>query len=154
MNDDGTAMIADIGIVGQFLVTEKSMIYLAPEVLANLDMRTKEADIYSYGIMLWEMWYGTQAFTELKPLNKTTFDDKIADGYHPIILDTMIILPGVQTIMERCWTHLATKRPRAEECYDKFQNILESRNVIPTSHNLISFNWKILHFCQHEYWIH
>ena len=129
MNEDGTAMIADIGIVGQFLETEKSIIYLAPEVLANLNMRTKEADIYSYGIMLWEMWYGTQAFTELMPLNKTTFQDNIADGHRPINPGKTISLPEVQTIMAYCWKHLATKRFRAEECYSEFQVILKGLNV-------------------------
>ena len=129
MNEDRTAKIADIEIVGQFLETEKSIIYLAPEVLANLEMRTKEADMYSYGIMLWEMWYGAQAFTELMPLNKTTFQDNIADGHRPINPETTISLPGVQTIMDCCWTHLATERLRAQECYDEFQAILESRNV-------------------------
>ncbi len=130
MNEDGTAMIADIGIVGQFLETEKSIIYLAPEVLANLEMRTKEADIYSYGIMLWEMWYGIQAFTELMPLNKTTFQDNIAlYGHRPINPGKTISLPEVQTIMAYCWKHPATERFRAEECYDEFQVILRGLNV-------------------------
>ncbi len=130
MNEDGTAMITDIGMVGQFLETEKSIIYLAPEVLANLNMRTKEADIYSYGIMLWEMWYGIQAFTELMPLNKTTFQDNIAlYGHCPINPGKTISLPEVQAIMECCWTNLATERFRAEECYDKFQVILKGFNV-------------------------
>ena len=129
MSKDGRAMITDIGILGQFKGTEKSIIYLAPEVLANLETRRKEADIYSYGITLWEMWHGTQAFTELMPLNKTTFQEKIAAGHRPIKSDTTIVLPGIQNIMEGCWKSLAFKRHRAKECYDAFQNILESRYV-------------------------
>ena len=124
MSKDGRAMITDIGILGQFKETDKSIIYLAPEVLADLETRRKEADIYSYGITLWEMWHGIQAFTELMPLNKTTFQEKIAAGYRPIKPDTTIVLPGIQNIMEGCWKSLAVKRPRAKECYDAFQDIL------------------------------
>ena len=129
MSKDGRAMITDIGILGQFKKTEKSIIYLAPEVLADLETRRKEADIYSYGITLWEMWHGIQAFTELMPLNKTRFEEKIALGYRPIKFDTTIVLPGIQNIMEGCWHSLAFERPRAKECYDAFQNILESLDV-------------------------
>ena len=130
MSKDGRAMITDIGILGQFKGTEKSIIYLAPEVLANLETRRKEADIYSYGITLWEMWHhGIQAFTELMPLNKTTFQENIAAGYRPVKSDTTIVLPGIQNIMEGCWQSLAFERRRAKECYDAFQNILESLDV-------------------------
>jgi hypothetical protein len=129
MSKDGRAMITDIGILGQFKGTEKSIIYLAPEVLADLETRRKEADIYSYGITLWEMWHGIQAFTELMPLNKTTFQENIAAGYRPVKSDTTIVLPGIQNIMEGCWQSLAFERRRAKECYDAFQNILESLDV-------------------------
>ena len=60
------AKITDIGIVGQYRETEKSIVYLSPEVLRNLNVRSKESDVYSYGIMLWEMWYGVEAFNEMK----------------------------------------------------------------------------------------
>jgi hypothetical protein len=130
MSKDGRAMITDIGILGQFKGTEKSIIYLAPEVLANLETRRKEADIYSYGITLWEMWYGIQAFTELMPLNKTTFQEKIAAGYRPFIPDMTIFLPRIHAIMKGCWQSLAFDRPRAKKCYDAFQDILlKKRNV-------------------------
>ncbi|XP_028400655.1 serine/threonine-protein kinase STY8-like [Dendronephthya gigantea] len=78
--EDGTVLISDVGIVGQFLETEKSITYLAPEVLEDLTNRTKEADMYSYGIVLWEMWYGAQAFTELMPVKRDRFKYKLLVG--------------------------------------------------------------------------
>lgn len=66
-------MTSEIGIVGQYLETEKGILCLAPEILEDLHNRTKEGNIYSFGIMLREMWYGDLAFKELKPLNKVTF---------------------------------------------------------------------------------
>lgn len=45
-------MISDVGIECQFLETEKSITCLAPEVIEDLTNRTKQADIYSNGIVL------------------------------------------------------------------------------------------------------
>ena len=52
--------------MGQYRETEKSIVYLSPEVLRNQNVRSKESDVYNYGIMLWEMWYGVEAFNEIK----------------------------------------------------------------------------------------
>ena len=121
MNEKETAKISDIGIAGQFLETEKSITYLAPEVLEGLTNRTKEADIYSYGIVLWEMWYGTQAFTELTPIKKASFQEKVAGGHRPEIDLTKIIIPAVYTVMEKCWTTEVKERHSAKECYEIFR---------------------------------
>ena len=128
MKEDDTLMIGDTGVVGRFLETEKSIIYLAPEVLADLTNRTKKADIYSYGIMLWEMWYGTHAFTELMPLDKATFQNRVAEGTRPRKNVMEISVPHIETIMESCWRSHASERPAAKECYDAFQDILKNGN--------------------------
>ena len=39
-------------------------VYIAPEVFHSLKYDCKE-DIYSLGIILWEMWYGKQAFADV-----------------------------------------------------------------------------------------
>ncbi|XP_046839718.1 dual serine/threonine and tyrosine protein kinase-like isoform X2 [Xenia sp. Carnegie-2017] len=70
MNENGEPAISDIGISGQFYVTERSMIYLAPEVLKSFDNMKKEADIYSFSILLWEMWHGDKAFESLDQLEQ------------------------------------------------------------------------------------
>ncbi|XP_028400787.1 uncharacterized protein LOC114523923 [Dendronephthya gigantea] len=128
-DEDGTAMISDVGIVGRFLETEKSMPYLAPEVLENLTNRAKEADMYSYGIVLWEMWYGTQAFTELMPTDKVKFREKIANGYRPKIDRTTNNIPEIHAVIVRCWATEAEERHSANECYEMcyeiFQEMIE-----------------------------
>ena len=37
--------------------------YMAPEVEKNI----RKADIYNFGVMLWEMWYGKRAFHGISP---------------------------------------------------------------------------------------
>jgi serine/threonine protein kinase len=127
VDEQDTAMIGDIGIVGKFTERWKSIIYLAPEVLQNLEKCTKAADIYSYGIMLWEMWYGTQAFQELMPLIKAKFQEEITGGYRPKIDDKTISFPGVHSYMSLCWMSNANERPSAKDCADKFKEILNDR---------------------------
>ena len=129
MNSQGEAKIADIGIVGQFLETEQSIIYLAPEVLADPLVRKKEADIYSYSIMLWEMWYGTQAFTELMPLDKTTFQKHIADGNRPVTSRRGIAHLEVVEIIVQCWSSDVVERLSAATCGEKCKDILKHRDV-------------------------
>ena len=114
-------MIGDIGIVGKFKKIEKSIIYIAPEVLQNLENCTKAADIYSYGIMLWEMWYGTHAFQELMPLVKEKFQEKITGGHRPMIDDKTISCPGIHSYMSLCWMSNADERPSAKECSNQFK---------------------------------
>ena len=97
--------------------------YLAPEVQADLTIRKKEADIYSYGIMLWEMWYGIQAFAELMPLDETTFQEKIAGGYRPQIDRRKIAHLEVHEIMAQCWSSDIGERPTAKNCEKRFEDL-------------------------------
>ena len=127
VNGNGNAMISDIGIVGKISETAKSIIYLAPEVFEDLRIRTKEADVYSYGIALWEMWYGTQAFTELMPINKVTFREKITEGCRPEIDNMTINIPAIHNVMKRCWVPEVEERHSAKECYEIFRKIIDER---------------------------
>ena len=121
------AKLTDIGIVGQYRETEKSIIYLSPEVMEKLRVRMKESDVYSYGIMLWEMWYGMHAFNELKPLKLNPFREKIVNGYRPEKPKELMSIPEVEEIIEKCWRHEASERPSAKECKEAFQNIITRR---------------------------
>ena len=127
MDEKETAKISDIGILGRCFETEKSITYLAPEVLEDQTNRTKEADMYSYGIMLWEMWYGIQAFTELMPIDKVTFKQKITNNYRPKIDYTTINIPAAHDVMVKCWATKVKERPSAKECNEIFQEMMEKR---------------------------
>ena len=121
------AKLTDIGIVGQYRETERSIIYLSPEVLKKLQVRMKESDVYSYGIMLWEMWYGMHAFNELKPLELNPFREKIVNGDRPKKPQELTSIPEVEEIIEKCWRNEASERPSAKECKEVFQNIITRR---------------------------
>ncbi|XP_028401024.1 serine/threonine-protein kinase STY8-like [Dendronephthya gigantea] len=132
--EDGTVLISDVGIVGQFLETEKSITYLAPEVLEDLTNRTKEADMYSYGIVLWEMWYGAQAFTELMPIKRDRFQVQIAGGHRPKRDHTTINIPLIHALMKKCWDTEVKERHSSKECYEKLQGLNDETNATDTKH--------------------
>ena len=67
MSEENTVKIADVGlakaevdITGTFAGTP---VYMAPEVHHSRVYDSK-ADIYSLGLIMWEMWYGQQAFAD------------------------------------------------------------------------------------------
>ncbi|XP_046852544.1 dual serine/threonine and tyrosine protein kinase-like isoform X2 [Xenia sp. Carnegie-2017] len=124
-NDDKVA-ISDVGIVGQFKEAEESLIYLAPEVLKNLEHRIKPGDIYSFGIMLWEMWYGVTAFRELMPIIRENFRAKLLDGHRPEIMEQEVNHPKARETMEDCWTTCYEKRITAKNCFDRLEFMVNS----------------------------
>ena len=69
INPDGIVKIADLGltkdkanILGTVCGTP---LYMAPEVLAG-QMYSEKADMFSYGMILWELWYGEDGMDEYK----------------------------------------------------------------------------------------
>src|SRR5437764_3241380 len=93
--------------------------YLAPEVLSK-KIYTKESDIYSFGMIMWELTTG-----------KKPFHDRLHDQY--LMLD---ILKGERPqitkdtpefyaeLMKKCWDHNPENRPTAEEifkCFDEYK---------------------------------
>jgi len=85
--------------------------YIAPEVLRGKSY-TKAADIYSFGIIMWEFTSGVPAF------NDRSHDDihlplDICKGLRPKIVENT--LPVYERLMKRCWDQVPNKRPTAIE---------------------------------------
>ena len=83
--------------------------YLALEVIRCKEYDNK-ADIYSFGIMLWEMWYGKRATIE----KAEHVSDQEAKGVRPPYVQGAIKPPtGWQDLMQRCWDGKPHNRPDA-----------------------------------------
>ena len=94
--------------------------YIAPEVFRSKVYDSK-ADIYSLGIMLWEIWYGQQAFSKIVFLELEDFFRKVVDsGCRPEHLeDHMDPPPCWQELMKDCWQPMPEKRPTAKQCHER-----------------------------------
>ena len=88
---------------------------IAPEVFHS-EVYDSKADIYSFGIMLWEMWYGRQAFAEfMGPV--AVFICMVDGHYRPEEVEGEKKPPARwKQLMNRCWDEDPEKRPSAEIC--------------------------------------
>ena len=92
-------------------------VYMALEVFHSQLYDTK-ADIYSLGIILWEMWYGQQAFSEgcNIPSHVALFA-MVDEGLRPEHVKGCNEPPRRwQELMESCWNKKPEERPSASHC--------------------------------------
>ena len=84
--------------------------YMAPEVLRGKPY-TKAADIYSFGIIMWEMISGVPAFHNIP--HDFNLSLNICRGIRPEIIEGT--MPEYVELMKRCWDNDPEKRPTANE---------------------------------------
>ena len=83
---------------------------MAPEVLRGKPY-TKAADIYSFGIIMWEMTSGVPAFHNIP--HDLNLSLNICKGIRPEIIEGT--MPEYVDLMKRCWDNAPEKRPTANE---------------------------------------
>ena len=104
-------------------------VYIAPEVFHSKVYDSK-ADIYSFGLLLWEMWYGRQAFAEFKG-TVTLFFSCVDEGYRPRDVKGSEEPPARwKQLMTRCWNRDPEQRPSAKICNQEI-TILSQEVVEP-----------------------
>ena len=94
-------------------------VYMAPEILHGVEYNSK-ADIYSLGIMLWEMWYGKEATLRDVNLGITSleqFRKLVVDGCRPEYLERCEE-PSTRwkNVVTQCWKGNPEDRPTAAVC--------------------------------------
>ncbi|RIA94084.1 kinase-like domain-containing protein [Glomus cerebriforme] len=113
-------MISDLGLCGPARFIAKNDVhgvlpYIAPEVLRGKSY-TRAADIYSFGIIMWEMTSGIPAFHNISHDFQLSLD--ICKGIRPEIIEGT--MPEYVELMKRCWDNDPEKRPRVYELEEIF----------------------------------
>src|SRR5581483_10784029 len=89
--------------------------YIAPEVIAGKETTTFASDIYSIGMLMWEISSGRPPFINYE--NDYELAMRIINGMRPKIV------PGTpleyNELMEQCWNADPTKRPGTKILYYK-----------------------------------
>lgn len=88
--------------------------YIAPEVLCKKAYR-QPADIYSYGIIMWEVSSGKPAFCDI-PHDFTLASNVCFNSLRPQIVNGTP--PCYVELMQRCWDSDPRKRPTSKEIYE------------------------------------
>ncbi|RIB17764.1 kinase-like domain-containing protein [Gigaspora rosea] len=133
LNSLKSAYIADLGLSITANIASKSgfngiygiLPYIAPEIL-NKQPYTKASDIYSFGIIMWEILYGRCVpFVQNSNL---PFQLQVCDGLRPHIYENTAICYA--DLMKRCWNMEPEKRPTASEIDDIFTKWRNNESIL------------------------
>ena len=106
-------------------------IYLAPEVLEGRSYNSK-ADMYSFGYVLWELWYGETAFGAAiasKPQH-LLLEDVTKRGLRPTHIKGTHHPWGIwQHVMTSCWNKEPSSRLTARKGLQCFKTVRERGDV-------------------------
>ncbi|KAG9300960.1 hypothetical protein G9A89_005018 [Geosiphon pyriformis] len=119
-NNFDDTLVADLGLCrpanhvnqSQHSGTFGVLPYVAPEVFRGGEY-TKAADIYSFGILMWEITSAQKPFMEFPHDTHLAFE--ICDGKRPIIVEGTP--PCYVSLMERCWDSNPKERPTAKQIH-------------------------------------
>ena len=94
--------------------------YIAPELLRckNNTKNTKETDIYSIGMLMWEIFAGHPPFDDRGHNHCLIFD--VCEGLWPPILPEMP--DDYFQMMQKCWDVDPSKRPTVGELFKFAKN--------------------------------
>ena len=121
LSEENVVKVTDVGaskeavyITGTFA---GSPAYMAPEVLKSQVYNSK-ADIYSLGVMLWELWYGERAFSRSVLL--ADFFRMVDNGGRPEhVKGCLEPTQAWENLMKECWQKNYKDRPSANECHKR-----------------------------------
>ena len=129
------AYIADFGLTSPADIEKTNqkicgvLPYMSPEVL-NGKPYTKVADIYSFGMITYEVATGERPFGERSHDIHLVCD--IYNGVRPTIPNNVPQL--FKFIIEKCWDPIPENRPTAEELYDFIYSIYGFNLQLNTLH--------------------
>jgi len=131
--EDGGCAITDLGLCGPVDDESSDKIYgiipyIAPEVLQR-KKNTKQSDVYSIGMIMWEIFAGQPPFDDRA--HGPGLILKICEGLRPPLLSNMPV--DYIQMMKKCWDADPSKRPTIEELWDfandTLKEIYENENL-------------------------
>ena len=121
--DDVGAAKKEKEIVGTIAGT---WLYMAPEVWAS-KRYDSTADMYSFSITMWEMWYGKFAFYKCHELTPRDLEEKIKGkkGLRPTHVVSCRKPPETwERVMSSCWAEDPCKRLDAANSHKLLKSLL------------------------------
>eukprot|EP00597_Dinobryon_sp_UTEXLB2267_P008479 CAMPEP_0170088298 /NCGR_PEP_ID=MMETSP0019_2-20121128/22585_1 /TAXON_ID=98059 /ORGANISM="Dinobryon sp., Strain UTEXLB2267" /LENGTH=414 /DNA_ID=CAMNT_0010306427 /DNA_START=114 /DNA_END=1358 /DNA_ORIENTATION=+ len=130
--EDGQLKVIDFGLMAcvrkrtysaeAFEMTGNTgtLVYMAPEVALKKPY-TEKADIYSFGVILWQMTAGEVPYNSMKKDEYMT--RVVVNGFRLKIKDDLPTL--LFDLIEACWDASPSRRPSAEEVVVKLDEIMD-----------------------------
>jgi hypothetical protein len=94
--------------------------YMAPELVADSTRVTEKADVWSVGMVMWEMLTREVPFQNLNP--QQIISGLMMGSLKPVI--PAHCEPEWRTLMEACWNPCPSDRPTCQELVDNLEQLL------------------------------
>jgi GAF domain-containing protein len=133
VTSDWTVKVADFGLT-RFISEKKQMtqvgtpMWMAPEIIMGKKY-TEKADVYAFGIILWEILTRDEPYEEKEPMQIVV--EVVNEGLRPTIAAEMMDSPLVP-LMTDCWHTEPQMRPTFEKIVERLKVIKEQ---IPLNDN-------------------
>ena len=121
LDKDDNVKLADVGLTKLERdisgVRGRSSCYAAPEVLEGLAYE-KAADVYSLGIITWELWYGRLVQDELSTAYKGDVEKAIREGIRPSMSIIHEPPDELKELIGTMWSRDPKSRPQTSAVLD------------------------------------
>ncbi|KAJ6998896.1 serine/threonine-protein kinaseY8-like isoform X1 [Populus alba x Populus x berolinensis] len=124
MDENGVAKVADFGVArvqdqsGVMTAETGTYRWMAPEVIEHKPYDHK-ADVFSFGIVLWELLTGKLPYEHLSPLQAAV--GVVQQGLRPSIPSHSH--PKLAELLDRCWQQDPSLRPDFSEILELLQQL-------------------------------
>lgn len=126
MDENGVVKVADFGVArvqaqsGVMTAETGTYRWMAPEVIEHKPYDYK-ADVFSFGIALWELLTGELPYAGLTPLQAAV--GVVQKSLRPTI--PKHAHPRLAELLERCWQHDPTQRPNFSQITDILKQMMK-----------------------------
>ncbi|CAL1355461.1 unnamed protein product [Linum trigynum] len=124
VDENGVVKVADFGVArvqdrsGVMTAETGTYRWMAPEVIEHKPYNHK-ADVFSFGVMLWELLTGKVPYDNLTPLQAAV--GVVQQGLRPSIPKNTH--PKLVELLDRCWDRDPCLRPEFSEILELLQNL-------------------------------
>jgi serine/threonine protein kinase len=104
-------------------------LYMAPELWGKEAFDAKKADVYSFGLSLWELVYDRQVFghhTDLAAFRRWV----VEGGERPPLQDTVHAPKAVNSLLQQCWDADPAARPTMSKVVETLEQLVRPAQVL------------------------